>query len=131
MVFSSPIFLYGFLPLVLAVYYLLPRRERNGWLVAASYLFYGWGNPFYVFLLVFSTGLDFCCALGLAGSESRGRRRALLCCSIVGNLGVLAFFKYSGFFARAFVFHFRKTLLENPTELNGPAGGSRRSGTPD
>jgi len=99
-VFSSPIFLYGFLPLVLAVYYLIPRRARNGWLVAASYLFYGWGNPFYVFLLVFSTGLDFCCALGMAGSESRGRRRALLCCSIVGNLGVLAFFKYSGFFAR-------------------------------
>ena len=74
MVFSSPIFLYGFLPLVLVVYYLLPRLARNGWLVVASYLIYGWGNPLYVFLLVFSTALDFCCALGIAGSESQRRR---------------------------------------------------------
>ena len=100
MVFSAPIFLYGFLPLVLVVYYLLPRVARNGWLVAASYLFYGWGNPLYVFLLIFSTGLDYFCALGMAANDSRRQRRILLWCSIVGNLGVLGFFKYSGFFAR-------------------------------
>jgi len=99
-VFSTPIFLYGFLPLVLAVYYLLPRRARNGWLVVVSYVFYGWGNPLYVLLLLFSTLLDFGCAWGIAGSESAARRRSLLLASIVGNLGVLAFFKYSGFFAR-------------------------------
>ena len=100
MVFSSPIFLYGFLPLVLVVYYLLPRIGRNAWLVVVSYLFYGWGNPLYVFLLLASTVLDFGCALGMAGSDAKRRRRVLLACSIVGNLGVLAFFKYSGFLAR-------------------------------
>jgi alginate O-acetyltransferase complex protein AlgI len=99
-VFSTPIFIYGFLPLALAVYYLLPRRARNGWLVAASYFFYGWGNPLYVVLLLFSTLLDFGCGLGIAKSDSRARRLCLLWGSIVGNLGVLAFFKYSGFFAR-------------------------------
>ena len=100
MVFSTPIFLYGFLPLVLVAYYLLPRRARNGWLVAGSYLFYGWGNPLYVGLLLFSTLLDFWCAIGIAGTESQRRRRRLLACSIVGNLGVLAFFKYTGFLSR-------------------------------
>jgi alginate O-acetyltransferase complex protein AlgI len=98
--FSTPLFLYGFLPLVLAVYHLLPRRARNGWLVVASYGFYGWGNPLYLLLLLFSTLLDFGCALGMAGGPSGGRRRALLLVSIVVNLGVLAFFKYTGFFAQ-------------------------------
>lgn len=100
MVFSTPIFLYGFLPLVLVVYYLTPRMARNGWLVAASYFFYGWGNPLYLFLLLFSTILDYFCALGMTRART-STRRLLLCASLVGNLGVLAFFKYSGFLARA------------------------------
>lgn len=99
-VFSSPIFLYGYLPLVVAVYYLLPRTARNGWLVVASYVFYGWGKPLYILLLLFSTLLDFCCALGIAKSGQAGRRKLLLACSVIGNLGLLAFFKYSGFFVR-------------------------------
>lgn len=100
MVFSTPIFLYGFLPLVLVVYYLLPRVGRNGWLVIASYFFYGWGNPLYVLLLLFSTLLDYGCALGMARTTDKSRRHYLLTASLVGNLGVLAFFKYSGFLAR-------------------------------
>ena len=74
MVFSTPIFLYGFLPLMLAVYYLLPRPVRNGWLVAGSYFFYGWGNPLYILLLLFSTLLDFACALSMPGAGRRTRR---------------------------------------------------------
>jgi len=99
-VFSTPIFLYGFLPLMLAVYYLLPRPVRNGWLVAGSYFFYGWGNPLYILLLLFSTLLDFACALSMPGAGRR-TRRILLLASLLGNLGLLAFFKYSGFLARA------------------------------
>jgi len=99
-VFSTPIFLYGFLPLMLAVYYLLPRPARNGWLVAGSYFFYGWGNPLYILLLLFSTLLDFVCALSMPGAGRR-TRRILLLSSLLGNLGLLAFFKYSGFLARA------------------------------
>lgn len=100
MVFSSAIFLYGFLPLVLAVYYLLPRAARNGWLIVASYFFYGWGNPWYVLLLFFSTGLDFWCARAMGQTSERSGKRLLLGGSILGNLGTLAFFKYSGFFTR-------------------------------
>ena len=99
MVFSTPIFLYGFLPLVLVVYYLTPRAARNGWLVVVSYFFYGWGNPLYVFLLLFSTILDYFCALGMQKGGARARRLLLLA-SLAGNLGILAFFKYSGFLAR-------------------------------
>ena len=99
MVFSTPIFLYGFLPLMLVVYYLLPRPVRNGWLVAGSYFFYGWGNPLYILLLLFSTLLDFVCALFIPSAGAR-TRRLLLGASLLGNLGVLAFFKYSGFLAR-------------------------------
>jgi len=98
-VFSTPIFLYGFLPLMLVVYYLLPRPVRNGWLVAGSYFFYGWGNPFYILLLLFSTLLDFVCALFIPSAGAR-TRRLLLGASLLGNLGVLVFFKYSGFLAR-------------------------------
>lgn len=112
MVFSSALFLYGFLPLVLAVYYLLPRFARNGWLVVASYFFYGWGHPWYVLLLLFSTALDFFCARMMCQGVSLGRKRFLLGCSIVGNLGILAFFKYSGFFAR---------VAHELTELPGEA----------
>lgn len=100
MVFSTPIFIYGYLPLVLAGYYLIPRVARNGWLLAASYFFYGWGNPLYLSLLFFSTALDYLCALGMH-TGNRKARRLLLCASLAGNLGVLVFFKYSGFFARA------------------------------
>ena len=100
MVFSTPIFLYGFLPLMLVVYYLLPRPARNGWLVAGSYFFYGWGNPLYIFLLLFSTLLDFVCARFIPDAGTRVRR-LLLGASLLGNLGLLAFFKYSGFLARA------------------------------
>ena len=67
MVFSSHLFVFYFLPLALAVYYLLPRRARHLGLTVLSYGFYGWANPAFVFLMLFSTAVDYLCALAIAG----------------------------------------------------------------
>ncbi len=95
MVFSSQIFLFYFLPLVLAVYYLLPPRRRNLFLCLASYVFYGWWSPWFVGLMLFSTALDWVCGVQItAPGASERRRRMGVAASIVSNLGLLAFFKY-------------------------------------
>ena len=75
MVFSSHLFVYYFLPAVLAVYYLLPERARHLWLTAASYVFYGWANPAFTGLMLLSTVIDYVCGLKLGRPEGVGRRR--------------------------------------------------------
>jgi len=108
MVFSSHLFLFYFLPLFLAAYYLLPRRARNLFLTLASYLFYGWANPLFLVLLFFSTLVDYAAGLlmvsGTArelklekGSPHRKRERVALLISLISNLGLLGFFKYFNF----------------------------------
>ena len=97
MVFSSMTFLCCALPLALAAYYLLPRRWRNGWLLAFSLLFYAWGEPVYVALMLVSITLNWGAGLALARLNSKPRRRAALIAALVVNLGLLGFFKYAGF----------------------------------
>ena len=99
MVFTSHIFLFYFLPFVLLVYYLLPRH-RNSFLTVVSYVFYGWWEPWFVVLMMFSTVLDFFCGkiIGEPGASAR-RRNAALVAAICGDLGLLAFFKYYTFTA--------------------------------
>ena len=94
MVFSSHLFVYYFLPAVLAVYYLLPGRARHLWLTAASYVFYGWANPAFTGLMLLSTVIDYVCGLKLGRPEGVGRRRFWVTLSIVSNLSLLGFFKY-------------------------------------
>ena len=113
MVFSSHLFVFGFLPLALAVYYLLPRRGRHLALTLLSYLFYGWTSPAFCLLLLVSTLIDYVCGLLIAGDvpfagggeppmldratpRTRAQKTALLA-SIVSNLSLLAFFKYFDF----------------------------------
>ena len=89
--------------IVFAVYWSLPwRRVRLGLLLAASYLFYMSWSPKLVVLLLFSTGLDFTCGAQIAQATGPARRRWLVL-SLVGNLGVLAVFKYYGFFVDSMV----------------------------
>lgn len=96
MVFSSFSFLLAFLPVMLAVYYLVPFRLRNGILFLGSLFFYAWGEPVYVLLMLFSTLVDY--THGLFADRWRGnwKSAAMLCSSVTVNLGLLAFFKYSG-----------------------------------
>lgn len=91
-----------FLPAVLFVYYSLNRRWQNCFLLAASYVFYGWWDYRFCSLLAISTIVDFFCGQGIASAKSALHRKALLTTSCVVNLGILAFFKYFGFFADSF-----------------------------
>src|SRR6476659_2614991 len=97
MVFSSPTFISLFLPLTLALYFLLPKAWNNALLVAASLVFYGWGDPLAALALIIpSVVLNF--QLGrLIGAAQGQRRRRLAVLAIAVNLAVLIAFKYSRF----------------------------------
>jgi D-alanyl-lipoteichoic acid acyltransferase DltB (MBOAT superfamily) len=97
MLFNSFVF-FLFLGVVLPVFYLLPRRYRNGFLVVASYFFYGYWDWRFCFLLALSTVVDFFVGRALFASRDDRRRRMLLLVSVCTNLGILAVFKYYGFF---------------------------------
>ena len=101
MVFSSNIFLFFFLPLTLLLYYLCPRRFRNVLLLAVSLLFYAWGEPVYLSLMVFTILLNYLSGRLLGKPEQKpGRRKTVLVLALVLNLSLLGFFKYAGFLAR-------------------------------
>lgn len=101
MVFSSHIFIFYFLALVLSAYYLAPKSWRHLVLTLASYAFYGWWNPWFVFLMLASTWIDYRCGKIIsAGGASPRARKTGLWTSIIVNLSVLAFFKYAGFFSQ-------------------------------
>ena len=96
MVFSSIPFLYYFLPAVLAVYFLMPRKGKNAVLLLASLIFYGWGELRLLPLMVFTIGLCYVCGLGI--ERSRNRKKLWLLTSIVISVGLLGVFKYADFF---------------------------------
>ncbi len=113
MVFSSQLFVFYFLPLALALYYLAPRRLRHLVLTLASYAFYGWANPLFMVLMLASTVVDYFCGLGLVGRLERGGagpierlepdaprsrgQKLLVAVSVASNLSLLGFFKYFNF----------------------------------
>jgi len=97
MVFSSPLFLFLFLPVVLAVYFLLPGlRARNGWLLAVSLLFYAWGEVGFILLLLISTLINFELGKWVERHEEIPKRKRAVACAVIVNVGFLAFFKYAG-----------------------------------
>ncbi len=97
MVFSSIVFLFRFLPLFFLLYYLVPERMKNLILFLGSLIFYAWGEPVYILLMLFSTVADY--IHGRLLERLRGKRAAkvVLLSSVVINLGVLCFFKYADF----------------------------------
>ena len=110
MVFSSLEFIFLFLASVLVTYYLVPPKARNFVLLLFSLVFYGWGEPLYVFLMIFTITVDYVCgfiigrALDKSGITDRDEKRpraakVTLVLSIVVNLALLGFFKYWDFFA--------------------------------
>ncbi len=97
MVFSSLSFLTLFLPLTILLYFAVPRRFRNLLLFLASLIFYAWGEPVYIVLMLFSSVVDYSHGLLMEKFDGRpGVRRALLISSVVINLSLLGFFKYAG-----------------------------------
>jgi D-alanyl-lipoteichoic acid acyltransferase DltB (MBOAT superfamily) len=90
-----------FLPLVFTVHWTLPHRGRIVFLLIASYLFYGWWDPRFLTLIAISTLVDYFVARALETTADERRRRLVFLMSIVANLGILGFFKYSGFFVQS------------------------------
>ena len=98
MVFSSTVFLCIFLPLVLLGYYICPKRGRNLFLLIASLVFYAWGEPKYVFLMIFSIIANYVFGLLMDKFRRNSRRlKLMLVLSVVVDLGLLGVFKYTDF----------------------------------
>ena len=104
MLFNSFVFIFVFLPLTLAGFFLLGRFRPGlaaAWLTAASLVFYGWWNPLYVGLLVLSICFNYACGVAIArataGNDKRRSQRMLIF-AVAANLGVLAYYKYANFF---------------------------------
>lgn len=101
MIFSSILFLFYFLPIVLFLYKLIPFKYKNLFLVFASLFFYAWGEPKYILLMLFSTIVDFGIGLLIGhalDSEKNKKAMFFMICSVCVNLSLLIFFKYSNLF---------------------------------
>ena len=97
MVFTSQIFLFYFLPLVLGLYYALPKSSawRNVFLLGASYIFYGWWNPWFILLMLFATAVNYTGGWIISRTpHGSARRKWALAGSVAVSLGTLGFFKY-------------------------------------
>lgn len=100
MVFSSTVFLLAFLPVTAILYYLVPKSTRNSVLLLGSLLFYGFGEPKYLLVMAVSILFNYGCGLAI----SKKPQRLMLALAVIGNLSILGYFKYAGFFFGSFGF---------------------------
>ena len=111
MVFSSLVFLFIFFPVTLFFYFIVKNdKVKNIVLVIASLIFYSWGEPVWVCLLIFSSILDYTVSLGIEKYRGKKITKLFIALSVVINLGLLAAFKYSGFFISTLNGIFRLSL---------------------
>lgn len=99
MVFSGLNFLFIFLPVVIVAYYICPRQCRNAILLVASIIFYAWGEPKYILIMLVSTVFDYVNGILIGNFKDKKRKWAevlVLVISVAGNLGILGVFKYAG-----------------------------------
>ena len=101
MVFSSLVFMFIYLPVVLAVYYLVPVKWRNLWLFIVNLVFYGWGEPVYILLMILSILINYISGIIVGANRDTNRKKAktALIINTVINLALLMFFKYFDFIA--------------------------------
>ena len=102
MLFSGIPFLYCFLPAVVLVYFLVPRNLKNAVLLLFSLLFYAWGEPKYVFLMIATISVFYGCGLAIGKASTQGWKKFWLILSAAVGLGLLAVFKYADFFIQNF-----------------------------
>jgi alginate O-acetyltransferase complex protein AlgI len=95
MVFSSPVFIFLFLPVVYLINLVIPKRFSNGFLLLFSLLFYAWGEPLYVFLMIFSGLVNYLLTLRME-KESSDRKLSMIG-AVIFNIGILGLFKYADF----------------------------------
>ena len=102
MVFSSIPFLYYFLPAVMVISFLVPKAWKNTVLLLASLVFYGWGEPKLLFLMVFTIALFYFCGLAIGAAGNQQQKKFWLTVSVVISLMLLGIFKYADFFIGSF-----------------------------
>ena len=102
MLFSSIPFLFYFLPAVLILYFLVPRSLKNTVLLIFSLVFYAWGEPKYVFLMIATICLFFFCGIAIGKSKEQKQKKFWLALSVVVSLALLAVFKYADFLLGSF-----------------------------
>src|SRR6516165_10286459 len=97
MLFHEYAFLFAFLPVTLAVYYVLPAKARNTWLMLANLVFYATSGWSYLPVLLFTIGVDYLVGVRIARASSASSSRRWLLVSLISNLGALGYFKYIDF----------------------------------
>ena len=102
MLFSSIHFLYYFLPLVMVLYFLVPRWGKNTVLLLSSLVFYGWGEPKLLFLMIFTIALFWACGLAMGRAAGQRQKKFWLLVSVVISVALLGLFKYADFFIGSF-----------------------------
>ena len=95
MVFSSLVFLWIFLPIVFIGYFIVPKKLKNVFLLLGSLIFYAWGEPKYILLMICSIMINY--VIGLLMDKSENRKKLLLICAIIINIVILGYFKYFNF----------------------------------
>ena len=99
MIFSSLEFLFAYLPITILLYFAVPFKLRNLVIFAVSMIFYGWGEPVYIVLMVVTILVNYICGYFIGiNRENEKLSRMFLISSVVISLGILGFFKYSDFF---------------------------------
>jgi alginate O-acetyltransferase complex protein AlgI len=98
MLFNSPLFLFLFLPLVMSIYYLAGKNLRNTVALSASIMFYAWGEPHFVFVALLSAFFDWHLGNWISGSRGLAAKKAFVALSVIQNIGILIYFKYTNFF---------------------------------
>ena len=99
MIFSSLFFLFVFLPATLLLYFIPPRKCKNFVILVCSLIFYAWGEPIYIFLMVFSIVFNYVMGIDIDNNrDNPAVAKKNFIFAVVVNLAILGFFKYYGFF---------------------------------
>ena len=102
MLFSSIPFLFYFLPAVLLAYFAVPKKLRNAVLLLSSLVFYGWGEPKYVLLMIVTITAFYGCGLAIGSAKSQNAKKIWLTVSVIVGIALLTIFKYADFFIQSF-----------------------------
>lgn len=123
MVFSSLTFMFVFLPIVLILYYIVPKKFKNLFILISGLIFYAWGEPVYVLIMIVSTLIDYTAGLLIYRfDKSKTIKRICLIVSLLMNLGLLGVFKYSGFIMQNIDIIFGTSLYDPNHALPLPIG---------
>ncbi len=123
MVFSSLTFMFIFLPVVLILYYIVPKKLKNLFILVSGLIFYAWGEPVYVLIMIASTLIDYLAGLMIYRfNHNKAVKRICLITSLIMNLGLLGVFKYSGFIMQNIDAVFGTALYDPQHALPLPIG---------